>query len=394
MSFKDFSLDPRLIGGIRRQGFEKPTPIQAQAIPVILKGRDLMAAAQTGSGKTVAFAVPSLQRLLQPARVAVRGPRLLVLTPTRELAQQVAGVFLDMGKFMKLRAVTLVGGASIEDQVRRLEEKHDLVVATPGRLLDHLEKGRVRFQRLEVFILDEADRMLDLGFIDDVKKIASFLPEERQTLLFSATLGGRVKRIADDILRDPDSIETGGPRERHQDISLVAYLAQTRDHKIALLAALLEKGKRSRTLVFVATKRTADYLARELSHHNLHCGVLHGDKTQGARNHTLRQLRSGSVRVVIATDVAARGLDVEGLDHVINFDLPQGGREYTHRIGRTGRAGKKGTATTLVEPKDTWRLERIEQSLKLKIRRAELSSVEPPPRRATKNRAASADRKS
>ncbi|MEQ8766085.1 MAG: DEAD/DEAH box helicase [Planctomycetota bacterium] len=376
MTFEELSLDPRLIGGIRRLGFQKPTEIQASAIPVIAKGRDLMAAARTGSGKTVAFAVPSLQRLLQPARLAVRGPRLLVVAPTRELAQQVAGVYLDLGQFMKLKVVTLVGGASIEDQAQRLSKKHDLVVATPGRLLDHLENGRVSFQRLEILVLDEADRMLDMGFIEDVRKILAHLPEERQTLLFSATLGGRVQKIGEEMLRSAVSIEGDDPKRRHEDIDQLVYLTRTRDQKIERLATLLEQKRKGRTLVFVATKRTADYLAKRLFDRGRRCGVLHGDRTQGARNQTLRSLRSGELDVVIATDVAARGLDVEGLDRVINFDLPQGGREYVHRIGRTGRAGAKGTAISLVEPKDVWRLERIEQSLRQTIRRVESEATQ------------------
>jgi superfamily II DNA/RNA helicase len=278
---------------------------------------------------------------------------------------------------MKLRVATLVGGVAYDDQERRLAERHDLIVATPGRLRDHMEKGRVDFRRLEIFVLDEADRMLDLGFIDAIEAIHERLPVEKQTLLFSATLGDRVERIARKLLRDPVHVREGGVRTRRDDIRQVAYLAESREHKLDLLLGLLEQRRGERALVFTATKRTADHLARELRARRLSSDALHGDMSQGARNRTLDRFRRGTVEIVVATDVAARGLDVEGLGHVINFDLPDGARDYVHRIGRTARAGATGVAISLVEPRDRSRMRQIETGIGRTLERSVIGDQRP-----------------
>ncbi len=362
---------------IEASGFTQPTDIQAQAIPVALEGKDLMASAQTGTGKTAAFVLPALQRLLTPATGGGRGPRVLVLTPTRELATQVTDAIQQFGRFTRLRSGTIVGGVPYPPQQRLLSTPLDLLVATPGRLIDHMSRGRVDFSRLELLILDEADRMLDMGFVDDVERIAAQTPESRQTLLFSATLEGRVLGIARQLLKDPARIQIAGVKDRHASIAQRMHQADDFKHKKALLSRLLEDPELSQAVIFTATKRGADELATTLTGQGHACAALHGDMNQGARRRTVEHLRRRKLKVLVATDVAARGLDIKGISHVVNFDLPTAAEDYIHRIGRTGRGGASGIAVSLVGPDDWPKLARIERLTGQQVERQVIEGLEP-----------------
>src|SRR3990170_4727947 len=326
VTFEKLALHPAILQAIVESGYTTPTPIQAQAIPQALAGHDLMASAQTGTGKTAAFVLPSLQRLSTPSAVSSRGPRVLVLTPTRELANQVTDA-----------------------------------AAKYGRLLDHMERGRVDYSRLEVLVLDEADRMLDMGFIHAVEKIAAATPKGRQTLLFSATLEGNVAKLASRLLKNPKRIQIATAQERHEQIEQRLHHVDGGDHKRELLARLLSDSAMDKAIVFTATKRGADRLAKALHAQGHPATALHGDMNQNQRNRAITNLRSGSVRLLVATDVAARGLDVSGITHVINYDMPKSPEDYVHRIGRTGRAGAKGVAISFASPEDRGQLRDIER---------------------------------
>ena len=360
-SFQSFQLAAPLMQGLSASGFTQPTQIQARAIPVAMAGRDLMASAQTGTGKTAAFVLPALQRLLTVKAKPGRGPRVLILTPTRELAGQVEQVIRQLGRATRLRSGTIVGGLSYGPQERMLRNGLDLLVATPGRLIDHIQQGLADFSRLELFVLDEADRMLDMGFVKPVSQIAAELPAERQTLLFSATLEGEVEKIAGRLLRDPARISLATAKVRHEAIDQQLHMTSSPEHKHALLRKLLDDPTLTQAIVFTATKRGADRLAKRLNGHGHACAPLHGNMRQGARQRTVDSLRSGKVRILVATDVAARGIDLLGVSHVINFDLPTVAEDYIHRIGRTGRNGASGTAISLVGPADRGKLGNIER---------------------------------
>ncbi len=377
MPFSSFELDPKLLRAVDACGFTSPTEIQQQAIPIGLSGQDLMASAQTGTGKTAAFALPALQKLLVPSPANGRGPRVLVLTPTRELAGQVSDSFKQLGRFARLRVATIVGGVAYPPQERLLRGGLDVLVATPGRLIDHMNQGRVDFSRLELLVLDEADRMLDMGFSHDVEHIAAALPDQRQTLLFSATLEGDVAAVAGKLLRNPARIQVASVRDNHASISQQLHLADDFRHKKALLSHLLENPDLSQAIVFTATKRSADQLAENLAKQGYACAALHGDMRQGSRLRTVEQLRRRKLRFLVATDVAARGLDIKGISHVINFDLPMAAEDYIHRIGRTGRAGATGVATSLVGPDDWDKLARIERLTGRRIEREVIAGLEP-----------------
>jgi superfamily II DNA/RNA helicase len=333
-----------------------------------MAGRDLLASAQTGTGKTAAFVLPALQRLLIPAKGAGRGPRVLVLTPTRELAGQVESVIRELGTSTRLRSGTVVGGVSFAPQERLLRGSLDLLVATPGRLIDHMGQGHVDFSRVELFVLDEADRMLDMGFVKPVMRIAAALPAIRQTLLFSATMEGAVQEVSRRLLKNPAQIQLTSHKTRHEAITQGLHFAENPEHKHALLAHLLADRELTRAIVFTATKRGADRLAKRLNAAGHRCAPLHGNMSQNARNRTVDSLRTGRVDILVATDVAARGIDLIGVSHVINFDMPMVAEDYIHRIGRTGRNGATGTAISLVGPQDRGLLGSIErltgQSLK------------------------------
>ncbi|HAD36075.1 MAG TPA: ATP-dependent helicase [Gammaproteobacteria bacterium] len=377
MLFKELKLDPRLLEAIEKCGFTEPTDIQRKAIPVVLSGADLMASAQTGTGKTAAFVLPALQHLLRRSKKSGIGPRVLVLTPTRELAMQIAQNIRQFSRFSKISTGSIVGGMSYSPQLKMLRNRLDLLVATPGRLMDHMEQGKVDFSRLEILVLDEADRMLDMGFIDAVKDIAAAIPRDRQTLLFSATLEGRVLKIADQLLKRPQSIALVTNHDRHRSIRQHMHHADSKAHKHKLLAHHLENGQLTKTLIFTSTKRGADQLAKTLRSMDHKSAALHGDMSQNKRRQTVENLRKGRVEMLVATDVAARGLDIKDISHVINFDLPMVAEDYIHRIGRTGRAGATGCAISLVGSADWQKLSQIEKLTGRKINREVIEGLEP-----------------
>ena len=361
MSFASLNLDNALLRAIEESGYTTPTAIQAQAIPVVTEGHDLMASAQTGTGKTAAFMLPALNLLATPHELKSRGPRILVLVPTRELATQVNDAERKYGKFIRARTVSIVGGMPYPLQNKLLSQPLDILVATPGRLLDHMERGRIDLSRLQMLVLDEADRMLDMGFLPDVERICEQLTTERQTLLFSATLDGDIARIARQILKNPKTIQVATQKEKHANIEQRLHYVDDMTHKNKLLEHLLIAPEVNQAIIFTSTKRHCDVLAEDLYAAGHKTAALHGDMTQGARNRTLTKLRQGDVKVLVATDVAARGIDVAGITHVINYDLPKFAEDYVHRIGRTGRAGNTGIAISFASNIDRHILRKIEQ---------------------------------
>ncbi len=377
MSFEQLQLDPRLLRAVTACHFKAPTEIQRQAIPVALEGRDLMASAQTGTGKTAAFVLPALQRLMTPPAVRGRGPRVLVLTPTRELAMQVTDNIRQFSRECRVTSGSVVGGVAYGPQLDMLRRPLDLLVATPGRLMDHMEQGRVDFSRVEILVLDEADRMLDMGFLDAVKHIAAALPAQRQTLLFSATLEGKVLEVARQALRDPVRIQLAINREAHASIAQHLHEVDDVGHKHALLDHIVADDALYQAVIFIATKMGADRLARRLAEQGHKAEPLHGDMNQNKRKRTIERMRRGEFRLLVATDVAARGLDIKGISHVINFDLPMVAEDYIHRIGRTGRAGANGIAISFVDGEDRGLLRDIERLTGRTIERKLVAGLEP-----------------
>jgi superfamily II DNA/RNA helicase len=376
-TFATLGLAPAILKAIEDSGYTVPTPIQAQAIPEALAGQDLMASAQTGTGKTAAFILPALQRLSVESQVRSKGPRILVLTPTRELAQQVSDAANKYGKNMRVKVVSILGGMPYPLQNKLLSGFVDILVATPGRLIDHIERGRIDFSRLEMLVLDEADRMLDMGFIDDVERIAAATPATRQTLLFSATLDGAIGNLAQRLLKSPKRISVAATKARHENIEQKLMYADDMAHKNRLLDHILRDVDLNQAVVFTATKRDADTLADSLSAQGHAAAALHGDMNQRERNRTLVNLRRGNVRVLVATDVAARGIDVPGITHVINFDLPKFAEDYVHRIGRTGRAGASGIAVSFASNRDAGTLRNIERYTGQTIQPHTIEGLEP-----------------
>jgi superfamily II DNA/RNA helicase len=362
VSFENLNLHPLILKAINDAGYTSPTPIQEQAIPALLAGHDLMASAQTGTGKTAAFMLPALHRLAEPAKIPGRGPRVLVLTPTRELALQVSEAAEKYGKHLpRVKVISILGGMPYPLQNKLLSQPVDILVATPGRLIDHIQRGRIQFSRLEMLVLDEADRMLDMGFIDDVETIASATPATRQTLLFSATLDGAIDKVAARLLKAPKRIQVATQQAKLDNIEQRLHYVDDMSHKNRLLDHLLRDIGMKQAIVFTATKRDADTLADNLSAQGHEAAALHGDMNQRDRTRTLTKLRHGGLRVLVATDVAARGIDVAGITHVINFDLPKFAEDYVHRIGRTGRAGAAGIAVSFASVKDSISLKKIER---------------------------------
>ncbi|HNG47955.1 MAG TPA: DEAD/DEAH box helicase [Plasticicumulans sp.] len=377
MSFSDLSLDASLLRALTEAGYSEPTPIQAQAIPAALEGHDLIASAQTGTGKTAAFMLPALQRFAVASGDRRRAPRVLVLTPTRELAAQVMDAAHKYGRFLRFTTVSLLGGMPYGPQLRALGGPLDLVVATPGRLIDHLDRDRIDLSKIEVLVLDEADRMLDLGFKEDVERIAEATPAGRQTLLFTATLDGAMARLAAELTRDAVRIAIEPTQTEQLNIEQRLHVADDLAHKHRLLDHLLNDETMDRAIIFSATKRDADALAERLRDAGLPAAALHGDMHQTLRSRTLARLRDGRVRLLVATDVAARGIDVQGITHVINFDLPKAAEDYVHRIGRTGRAGRSGIAISLASYADVRQLERIERYTGKSIEEHVIEGLEP-----------------
>ncbi len=369
MSFESLGLCAELLSAIAAQGYTEPTPIQAQAIPVIFEGCDLLAGAQTGTGKTAAFALPIVQMLSEkiPGRKR-RRPRVLVLVPTRELAAQVSGQMQNYGRRLSLRSTMIYGGVNIQAQIERLERGVDIVVATPGRLLDHAERETINLSEIEFLVLDEADRMLDLGFIDDILRVAQYLPEKLQTLLFSATYSKSIKELADELLDQPRRIEVARRNIAADAVAQELYPVE-RSRKREMLSHLIRKGEWSQVLVFVRTRFGANKLTDELLFDGIKAAPIHSSKSQSVRTRTLAEFKRGELRVLVATDVAARGLDIERLPHVVNYDLPQVPEDYVHRIGRTGRAGENGVAISLLCPEEQPLLQAIEKLLKYAIPR-------------------------
>ncbi|MSQ21604.1 MAG: DEAD/DEAH box helicase [Betaproteobacteria bacterium] len=365
--FSDLGLSVELTRAVSDQGYTEPTPVQAKTIPIVLQGRDLLAAAQTGTGKTGGFALPILHRLA--ANMIARTPkrvRVLVLTPTRELAAQVDTAFKGYGRHLRLNSTAVYGGVSIGAQIQALKRGVEILVATPGRLLDHVQQRTVDLSRVEIVVLDEADRMLDMGFIHDIRRILSLLPKPRQSLLFSATFSNEIRTLANTLLSNPAVIEI----ERHRDTS---DLIKQRVHPVAvgrkreLLAHLVTKGDWQQVLVFTKTKHGANRLAEQLEKQGINSATIHANKSQSQRTRALAEFKRGDVRVLVATDIAARGLDIEALPHVVNFDLPNAPEDYVHRIGRTGRAGMSGEAISFVAPDERRLLTGIERLIARRI---------------------------
>lgn len=358
MQFTELGLRPELIRAVDRAGYETATPIQARAIPAVLEGRDLIACAQTGTGKTAAFLLPILQRLAEGR--SQRPPRALVVTPTRELAAQIAEAARQYGGYLRLRSTAIFGGVGMEPQERRLRAGLDLLIATPGRLLDHLGRGHARLDRVETVVLDEADRMLDMGFLPDIRRILGALPAERQNLFFSATMPDEIESLIRRTATNPAVIEV---TRRATPVSAIRQVIHpvAMTSKKDLLKTLLDRAEMGPTLVFTRTKARANQLVRRLEHSRRHVAAIHGNKSQNARTRALEGFREGRIDTLIATDIAARGIDVEGISHVINFDLPNVPEDYVHRIGRTARAGSSGHAVSLAAPEERLQLAAIER---------------------------------
>jgi ATP-dependent RNA helicase RhlE len=368
MSFDSLGLSAALLRGVAEQGYSEPTPIQARVIPVVLAGRDVLAGAQTGTGKTAGFTLPLLQRLSASApNEGRRRIRALILTPTRELAAQVEDSVRRYGKYVPLRSAAVFGGVSINPQISLLRRGIDVLVATPGRLLDHASQRNVDLGGVEIFVLDEADRMLDMGFLPDIRRVIALLPAKRQNLLFSATFPDDIRRLAGKLLDNPASIEVAAPNATADRIEQLVYHVE-KSSKRAVLSHLISKGDWRQVLVFTRTKHGANRLAEQLESDALTAAAIHGNKSQGARTRALADFKAGRVRVLVATDLASRGLDIDQLPHVVNYELPEVPEYYVHRIGRTGRAGREGAAVSLVSGAERPLLKGIERLVGQRIR--------------------------
>jgi superfamily II DNA/RNA helicase len=362
--FTSLGLDAKLLKAIADSGFTTPTPVQEQAIPPVLQGRDVMACAQTGTGKTAAFVLPALHRLMQTEPQGYgKGPRVLVLTPTRELAAQIHENIQTFSKYTPVSSTMIIGGVAYAAQIQALKKRQDIVIATPGRLIDHMEAERIDFSRVEMVVLDEADRMLDMGFLKPIESIFAAVSNPVQTLLFSATFDAGIEKIAAKKLKNPARVQLAVANQNHDQITQTFYKANDTAHKQNMLRQILKDADVWQAIVFIATKHGADRLAKTISKMGHKTAALHGDMRQNARKKVISQMHNGSVRVLVATDVAARGLDVTDLSHVINYDLPMVAEDYTHRIGRTGRASKTGIALSFVNGKDMGALKGIERML-------------------------------
>jgi len=379
MSFDTLGLSAELLRALSEEGYTNPTAIQKAAIPVVLQGRDVLAAAQTGTGKTAGFTLPLLQRLsTSEAKNNPNQPRALILTPTRELAAQVAESVTTYGRHLNQASAVIFGGVKINPQIAALRKGVDILIATPGRLLDHVQQRTLDLSKIEILVLDEADRMLDMGFIHDIRKVLALLPEKRQTLLFSATFSNEIRALADKLLDSPVPVEVAARNSAVESVAQVVHPVD-KARKRELLSYLIGSKNWRQVLVFTRTKHGANRLAKQLESDGLSAAAIHGNKTQGARTRALAGFKDGSVRVLVATDIAARGLDIDQLPHVVNFELPNVPEDYVHRIGRTGRAGNEGEAMSLVCVDEIKLLRDIERLLGRKIHSDTLPGYEPDP---------------
>ncbi|NGX45965.1 MAG: ATP-dependent RNA helicase RhlE, partial [Chlamydiae bacterium] len=379
MSFDSLGLRAEILRAVSEKGYSTPTPIQLQAIPAILKGGDIMGRAQTGTGKTAGFTLPLLQLLSQhPQGKGKRPVRALVLTPTRELAAQVGESIETYGKYLPLKSAVVFGGVKINPQIAMLRQGVDILVATPGRLLDHASQKTVDLSQVDILVLDEADRMLDMGFVHDVRRILMLLPKKRQNLLFSATFSNEIKKLADSLLNAPIMIEVARRNEASAQIKQLIHPVD-RSRKAELLSHLINSQKWKQVLVFTRTKHGANKLTKQLESGGITAVAIHGNKSQGARTQALSNFKNGGVRVLVATDIAARGLDIDQLPHVVNFELPNVPEDYIHRIGRTGRAGSNGEAVSLVCVDEHKLLRDIERLVKTDLPQVVLPGFEPDP---------------
>ncbi|MBF5058832.1 DEAD/DEAH box helicase [Candidatus Neptunochlamydia vexilliferae] len=377
-TFEELDLHPKILEALNQAGYTKPTEIQEKAIPEIVKGSDVRASAQTGTGKTAAFLLPTLNRLSIPSQKEGKGPRILILVPTRELAMQITTQAQKYSKYLeRVKTVCVVGGVPYPAQVRKLSRPYDILVATPGRLIDFINQGKIDFSRLETLVLDEADRMLDMGFIGPIKEIAAKTPASRQTLFFSATMQGSVVKLSKALLKNPVEIITHKEHAKHDHIEQRLHYVDDLHHKNRLLDHILNQHDVDFAIVFTSTKRHANQLVMDLKDKEHQVAALHGDMNQRQRTRTLKQLRNGKVRVLVATDVASRGIDVQSITHVINFDLPENAEDYVHRIGRTGRAGAKGTALSFAAGRDAFMVNKIQAFTGQDIEVKEIKGFEP-----------------
>ncbi len=379
MSFKELGLIDPLLRAVKEQGYTTPTPIQKQAIPLILEGKDVLAGAQTGTGKTAGFTLPLLQILGdRTPQKGKRRVRVLVLTPTRELAAQVAESIKTYGKYLPFTSTVIFGGVGINPQISTLRRGVDIVIATPGRLLDLENQRAIDLSHVECFVLDEADRMLDMGFVHDIKKVLALLPKKRQNLLFSATFSDDIKKLADKLLNSPTLIEVARRNTASEMVEQVVYPVD-KAKKRELMVHLIKTNNWKQVLVFTRTKHGANRLTEQLNKNNINAAAIHGNKSQGARTKALADFKSGAVRVLVATDIAARGIDIDQLPHVVNFELPNVSEDYVHRIGRTGRAGREGEAASLVCVDEHELLRNIEKLIKKKIPKIIVEGFKPDP---------------
>ena len=379
MSFTNLGLNESLLKAIKEQGYTSPTPIQKQAIPVVIEGKDVLAAAQTGTGKTAGFTLPLLERLSEThPKMGSKQIRVLVLTPTRELAAQVAESIKTYGKYMKYSSTVIFGGVGIHPQLATIRKGVDIVIATPGRLLDIAGQKGIDFSAIETLVLDEADRMLDMGFIHDIKKLMKMMPKEKQTLLFSATFSKEIKQLASGLLKDPVLVEVARENTTAEQVSQVVHFVD-KSRKRELLSQLIKTKDWRQVLVFTRTKHGANKLTKQLEEAGISAAAIHGNKSQGARTKALAAFKANDIRVLVATDIAARGIDIDQLPHVVNYELPNVPEDYVHRIGRTGRAGMSGEAVSLVCVDEHKLLFDIEKFIKNKIKKVEIEAFAPNP---------------
>jgi len=376
MLFSELGLSAELLRATKNQGYLEATPIQQQAIPLILEGHDILAGAQTGTGKTAGFTLPLLQRLQNSPQQGKKRIRALILVPTRELAAQVAESVAEYGRHLPFTSTVIFGGVSINPQMKKLGHGVDIVIATPGRLLDHMQRGTIRLDAVETLVLDEADRMLDMGFIRDIRKVLQAIPKNRQNLLFSATFSKDIKQLANELLNAPMEIQVARQNTTADQISQVVHPVD-RGRKRELLSHMIGMGNWQQVLVFTRTKHLANRLSKQLEQDGISAAAIHGNKSQGARTRALADFKQGGIRVLVATDIAARGLDIEQLPHVVNFELPNVAEDYVHRIGRTGRAGMDGEAISLVCVDEKKLLADIEKLQRCNIEKVVIPGYEP-----------------